>query len=928
MNSSIQPNDDFSAGSSDPQSPESPTSPLLPLDSIAKPPIRTHRRRQRHCDEEQGVPDKVAAELQRSFDLKVYLSYFPAVTEAGRAYLRAAMADPSRNPTGVRSTTTRHASLKTGQTITAESDRAEMPALLMADHTDDVLFAVEQPPRFGLVYPAGDSTGSGLSTPDLVLFMRQGPAIVECKMEREVAAKCITQRGRYQRNDDGTFRSDPASAATVELGLPYRILTEANYEGRFLEALNFLIPYFRSDLRQTITDDERALIYLAVESEPGITATKLPISDATRRADLVYSMLARRELFAPLSDTRILALDQLRLFRTPVQERAYALFCGHVKRVLDFAEPVARRLPPGSEFKVNRVTFTVICHRGNGVFAHNNKSGVDEEISYVLLQQAGVRLQLREEDMTTRDLLVHLGEERLQGFLRNRRLIQPYLPFGKRAGQTPENRNTRRLLAAYRAASVNPGGGERALVPYVRRGCQTPRKSEASEALLVQVIEEEFLKPGKLSPANTYRRYLSGADKLQLTTPDRYTYRSVARRLASLDTYVTTLKREGKRVALKFRPPSQVLSILGPPNGLAPWAVGHMDHTKIDVLVLNPLTGEFERPWISALVDGYDGRILAAVIWFGSPNTATVFELLKDCLRRHGVLPCKIRCDWGAEFRSVAVQITVASLGIDLSYRIKGDPTAGAPVETSFNGMNARFFHPLAGATPILRNAREATAAVQPVNFACWRMKEFLDTADRYIAAHNKAPREHRLSPDDTFSTFIAVHGVHCASWLSPELIERLQQVPLTNTRIVSKKSTIRVRSVDYTAPELSELVGQEVRVFADKKDPRIVYIDHPRTRLRVVCTCVTKTVAYAGSAEEAAAVVESRMENSYRRVQDSHAVWAKFLEENRQLEIIMRDEMQRERAAPAVGSPESPAASTADAGPLIQVPAANLIVD
>lgn len=914
MNPSDQSEEiDFPANHNGSGSEESLTFNTQSADPVADLPKEKKTRQRKAAATEPGIPAKVAAELMQHFDLAVYLSYFPAVTEAGHAYLSAAIKSPSRNPTGARSNTTRYASLKTHLTATAESDRAEMPALVMADHTDDVLYAVEQPPSFGISYPSGRSTASPLATPDLVLFTLNGPQICECKMNADVARKCVVQPGRYQHNDDTTFRSDPASTATKELGMPYRILTEANYEGLFLRALIFLTPYFRSKLRRSVTDEERESILAAVSAEPGITASKLPISDASRRADLVYTMLAHRELFAPLSETNILALDKLRLFRTPVQEKAYALFCGTVKRELEYATPVARQLPPGAEFRIHRVTFTVISHRTKGVWVRNGRSGLEMEISYLLLQQTEVYLQLREEDMTARDLIVALSEERLAQYLKNRRLIQPYLPFGKLAGQSPKNRQTRRLLQAYRAANLNSGGGDRALIPYVHKGCTKLRKSETSDNLLKATIQDEYLRTGSVSAIAVYRTYLTSADKLKLPSADRYSSRSVFRHVADLNEYLCALKRQGKRAALKFRQPSWSKSLIGPPNGLAPYSIGHIDHTLCDVLVFNSVTAEYDRPWISALVDGYDGRILAAVIWFGSPSTTTVFDVLQDCLQRHGVLPIKIRCDWGAEFRSVAVQVALASLGIHVSYRAKGEPRAGSPVETSFRGLNERGFHLMDGSTVILQNPREATKAVQPLNFARWRRPEFDSLVEKYITANNRAPKEHKLSPEEILSTFVANHGVHGGSWLPPELIERLQHLPEKNTRIVSKKATIRVRTADYAAPELTDLIGEEVRVFCDHKDPRVVWFDHPKTRLRIRCQSVTSEILHADSAAEAEERINRRITGSYRRVQDAHAIWAEFQADLRAIEAQLKEEAPKlsEQAAKPSESSTSVAAET-----------------
>ena len=835
-----------------------------------------------------AIPDHIAVQLSRNWDIDLYLSFFPQVNQAGRDYLLRALKAPARNPGGTRSNTTRYPSLKTRQTFTAESD-SELAAALVADQTDDVLFFVEQPPRINLQYPTSRSTATTYTIPDAVFFYRNGPVVIEVKQKPALAKLAITEPHRY-KSIEGVIRSEPVEHACAAYGLPFRIIADDQLNPNLVRNIRFLTPYYRTDLRAPITDEERDLVISTIKAEPGISMLRLPIADGSRRADLVYCMIARREIFAPMSRVDLRAQEKLQLFDSIDREKAFAVFAGRESQKQDVALPLAHEFAPGTEFTIRRHRFTVVGHQPDGIRVLNQRSNTEEDISFAVLRDAGVKLQVSETGMAFQDLLSSLNHEALKAFLKNYRLVAPYLPGGARYRETPKHRNTRRLLHRYKIAERSSGAGERGLLSQVsKRGNRSPRKTISNE-ILNRLLDSEFKQPTAPTASFVYGLYKEAVLEQQLPKNEWYCYRTIARRVRELDKYYTPLKRQGKRVALPLRAPHAERSLLGPPNGMASYAVGHIDHTLMDVLVEHPLhPGVYVRPWISAMVDSYDGRILAAVLWFDHPNTDIVFELLKECLRRHGVIPCKIQCDWGAEFRSTAVQTALAAANIALGYRLKGEPRSGSPIETSFKKMNVAMFHNLKGNTKILQNAREATAAVQPQNFACWKYEEMKKLVNDYISTHNNTPREYSPSPQEMYESYIAHHGRHYASWMTPSLIDRLSQIPAQNdTRIVSKSATIRVRSVDYTDDALHALRGQEVHVHITRDDPRYVFVENPHTRFQIKCRCCNSDIMYAESAEEALAIIEKRMSGSYQRVQKRHTNYGKFAAQIREREAAM----------------------------------------
>jgi hypothetical protein len=176
-------------------------------------------------------------------------------------------------------------------------------------------------------------------------------------------------------------------------------------------------------------------------------------------------------------------------------------------------------------------------------------------------------------------------------------------------------------------------------------------------------------------------------------------------------------------------------------------------------------------------------------------------------------------------------------------------------------------------------------------------------TIGLYMKTHNSAPRPFKLSPDEMCDAFLSKYGIHHARWLTPEIIDRLRRIPVPGTtRIVSDKATVRVRTVDYGADELCDLVGQEVEVYVGD-DPRKAYIDDRRRGRQIECTAATIEVGSAVSAEEAEKIILRRMEGSYDRKKQADSQWAAFANAFYEKQVKLR----KKRAAGAKHAPVAP---------------------
>ena len=402
-----------------------------------------------------------------------------------------------------------------------------------------------------------------------------------------------------------------------------------------------------------------------------------------------------------------------------------------------------------------------------------------------------------------------------------------------------------------------------ALVPRShQRGNRTQRKEELSGKLLQQAIDEHYLTLTAPSVRDTHNFYLELADEHHLPKNSRYSYRALARRIRRIPLQERERARKGRRAAEQVSNPSCSISPLGSPKGSGSWGEAHIDHTLADIYLRRPETDTKERPYVSKMVDSYDGRILAYYIWFGRPSSKIVIRLIQECLRVHGVVPVSFKVDWGSEFRSTRLQKALARIGVNLKYRRKGFPKDGSPIENVFGVMARSMVWNMEGNNKLLKVPRQLTRGDDPRDNAPWTIDGFRAACNELVTYRNTTPRAHGKAPEVIAQEFVDKYGTHFASWFGPELVERLEYMPAPGkkqTRTVSAKAMLRIGSVDYTCDELTELVGQEVTVYVSECDPRKAAFDHPTKPQFVRCRACTTDVLYAQTLEEAADVVEAR---------------------------------------------------------------------
>ena len=71
-----------------------------------------------------------------------------------------------------------------------------------------------------------------------------------------------------------------------------------------------------------------------------------------------------------------------------------------------------------------------------------------------------------------------------------------------------------------------------------------------------------------------------------------------------------------------------------PRHGERPFALAHLDHTELDILLVSSVTGKpLEKPWATFLTDAYSRRVLACYVTYDPPSYRSVMMVRAPCRR-------------------------------------------------------------------------------------------------------------------------------------------------------------------------------------------------------------------------------------------------------------------------------------------------------
>jgi len=259
-------------------------------------------------------------------------------------------------------------------------------------------------------------------------------------------------------------------------------------------------------------------------------------------------------------------------------------------------------------------------------------------------------------------------------------------------------------------------GTTSALVPTSRKGKRQRRRlPEPVAAIVRETIDSYYLTRERPSVARTAIEVARRCHLARLRPPHRNTVRAY---IAEIAEERRVQRRYGPRAARERYAPEPGAFPAEELQG--PLSVVQIDHTKLDVIVVDDVTrGPVGRPWLTLAIDVFSRMVVGFYVALDPPSAASVGLCLAQAilpkeawLRARGLdfpwpcagLPVVVHADNAKEFRGHALGRACQEYGITLAWRLVKTPRYGAHVERLL-GTTLGELHTLPGTT--FSNPRE-----------------------------------------------------------------------------------------------------------------------------------------------------------------------------------------------------------------------------
>lgn len=247
------------------------------------------------------------------------------------------------------------------------------------------------------------------------------------------------------------------------------------------------------------------------------------------------------------------------------------------------------------------------------------------------------------------------------------------------------------------------------------KGNRTSRVHDDLRRIIVEAVDTVFM----VRERGTIRATLDAAqaavigenklrpESLALPMPTRTMVRREVRSRSAFDRHAA---RHGHMAALrKFR------TVLGKTMPTKPLDRAEIDHTRMDIFVIDGAGNPLGRPWLTVCIDTFTRCVLGICLGFDPPSHLTVARCLKHALVPKADLRTKypaIRSEWpshgvmrtlvvdnGLEFHSSALEAACYSLGIEIQYTPRKTPWYKGTIERFLGTVNRAIAHSTPGTT-------------------------------------------------------------------------------------------------------------------------------------------------------------------------------------------------------------------------------------
>ena len=749
--------------------------------------------------------------------------------------------------------------------IKAESAKVEFAFLLQAEHDESILEFWDQPPSIPLEYrDRRNRVQRLLHTADYFVFGYRDCGWIECKPAQELLKQAERRPNRYAL-ENGRWRCPPGEAFAARYGLTYRVWSSDEINWAAQENWLYLEDYYQDLERLSVPASALATLIQVVNEYPGITLADLHTAASEIPADLINIAIARHALYVDLATQRLSEPWRTPVFRN--RSVAHAFVQSKVERDetkrLPSATAVAGRITPEGQDLLERAR--------------------DVDLAAAIFRNRVINPDLYQDDEQ-----VAVEVQAL----------------------TIPARTRRYWRQLYREAEHRYGSGFIGLLPRVTN-CGRKRETDTEMSRLIEhVLETHYDTLTRKPKRGAYGEYLKLAEERQLKPVSQRTFYAAIQRHQA--TYDQVLVREGKRAAYPFKDyaPQETRTINR--HGSYAWAMAHLDHTGLDLVLCDSRTGQvLGKCWLTLLILSHPRRIAAYCLTFDPPSYRSCLMVLRLCVKRYRRLPTAITVDGGPEFQSVYFEQLLALYRVRKHQRPAAEPRFGSPQERLFGTMETEFLYHLLGNTQAMREPRVNTHATDPKRQAVWTLPALAERVQQWADEEYETMPHPALgmTPREAYMLSIERDGERTHKEILYDETFRMATFPSTRkgTALVHPGVGVRMNYLDYWCEAMRDPTVEEtqVKVRYDPFDVSVgyAYIDGRWRK------CLTPYQEFAGCSERELQLLTAELRKRHRLVSGTEHIevtqkqLASFRRENTDIETLLRQQRhdRETRAALAV---------------------------
>lgn len=623
-----------------------------------------------------------------------------------------------------------YVSKKMGVIIQAESFKVELAGAYEMDYNDhEVLEFYDQPPPITLKYKAGNRVIGVLYTPDYFVIRTNSVGWEEWKEEKELERLEQTMPHRYQRGTDREWCCPPGEEVAEPLGFYFHVRSSREINWILQRNLRFL-SYYWGNSCPPVSKLAREEILSLIPLDGGLTLDVLLGQVEKAKSDDIYTLIASEDIYVDLHSAPIPEIEKIHIFRTKAAAESWSAMFTKSSTSSSFSNPHTVSTEPNTPVLYDGRPWTILQtgKSDTQLLSPDKKLIKIPNERFQALVAEGTIIGIKQTSETgkinqeARKRYIAASTEALAEANRRFDLIKSILAGQAKTDNTSLGRSMRRWVARFLEAEQTLGYGYLGLLPdYARCGNRKPRIHEKTLKVINDFIEKEYENRKQKNKREVYGEFKNYCKKEGVTAVP--SYKKFVEMVNNRPQHKQKEKRAGTKAAYPLEPIYWELIYTLPRHGDYPFQIVHIDHTQLDVELVDSRTGKnLGRPWLTLLIDAYSRRILAVYITFDKPSYRSCMMVLRECVYQHNRFPEMIVVDWGSEFHSIYLETLLARYKCSKATRPQSKPRFGSVIERVFNTTNKELIHNLEGNTQVTKNVRQMTKAVNPELHAVWTL--------------------------------------------------------------------------------------------------------------------------------------------------------------------------------------------------------------